>query len=375
MKEQFPEYYYDFKDMWNRATFVFDANVLLNVYRFSPSASDALLAILERLKDRIWIPYQFAEEYHKNLHHVDNDISAKYSKTKNEIDKIGNEAVESLRGLSNPTSFNISQDQFEAVQKAFQGISEQLSGLEKVHARRVTDINIRGKISELFGSRVGRKIPHSERKKIFSEGNQRYDDRIPPGFKDKDRNKSNPYGDLIGWKQIVEYARSHEEPIIMITDDSSSDDWFHKVGDEAQGPRRELVDEIREQAKVDFYLYQTWELLQLANAYLEDLEGPVTDETIAEAKRLSEGRRRRDNLQRIERKDSLRHERERSGAIDRHRHRSTGSVPPDAWLDDFPDFSVESAFENNPFASSFDETQGEFDRYREPPSTVDDIPF
>ena len=85
MKSKFPEYYEkpDFKELWKSASFTFDANVLLDLYSLSPKSSDEMLTVLEGLGDRdqIWIPYQFAYEYHKNLKRVrrgvDNDYRAK----------------------------------------------------------------------------------------------------------------------------------------------------------------------------------------------------------------------------------------------------------------------------------------------------------
>jgi hypothetical protein len=62
MRNIFPGYYRptdeEFYKMWQECIFVFDANVLLNLYRYSPDTRDELLDVLERLKDRIWIPHQ-----------------------------------------------------------------------------------------------------------------------------------------------------------------------------------------------------------------------------------------------------------------------------------------------------------------------------
>ncbi len=369
MKEEFPEFYYDIQAMWAGAVFVFDANVLLNVYRFSPSASKDLLQILEWLADRIWIPYQFAYEYHKNLHLVDKNIETKYQKTKGEIDKIRAKTVESLQGLSNPTSFSVTPQQYEAVEKALADISEQLSGLESEHRSRLQDADIRITIGKLFAGKVGKQSSLSRKKEIYGEGKERYEDRIPPGYKDKDRNKANPFGDLVGWYEIIEFAKSQDRPIVMISDDSSSDDWFFKSSGEAQGPRRELVDEMREKSKVDFYLYQTWELLKLANKYLPDLREAVREETIEEAKRLTESRRR----QRL---------REQQQASDTSlRRRPERARPNDSYDDDELDriFSWEDENSVNDFYQQSQEAEQErgsnVEKWPRQPASVDDIPF
>ena len=59
----------EFKDLWEKATFVVDTNVLLNFYKYTSKDSTAsLLAILKKIKDagRLWIPHQIALEYFFN---------------------------------------------------------------------------------------------------------------------------------------------------------------------------------------------------------------------------------------------------------------------------------------------------------------------
>ena len=71
MRVKFSEYYQpsesDLKDMWKEGIFVFDANVLLDLHRFSEDTVNSIMSIFENIKDRIWIPYQASKEYHNNL--------------------------------------------------------------------------------------------------------------------------------------------------------------------------------------------------------------------------------------------------------------------------------------------------------------------
>lgn len=72
MKNNFSEFYCltddELKKLWDECIFIFDANVLLNLYRYSQKTSQKLLDVLynEKIKERIWIPHQFAFEYQKN---------------------------------------------------------------------------------------------------------------------------------------------------------------------------------------------------------------------------------------------------------------------------------------------------------------------
>ena len=70
MKKIFPGYYRptkkEFSNLWNSCLFVLDANVLLNLYRYSQETSDELIQILKQISDRLWIPHQAALEYQEN---------------------------------------------------------------------------------------------------------------------------------------------------------------------------------------------------------------------------------------------------------------------------------------------------------------------
>lgn len=67
MKKLFPGYYRpsetDFASLWDNCIFVFDANVLLNLYRYSTETSAELIDIMDKISDRLWLPFQVASEY------------------------------------------------------------------------------------------------------------------------------------------------------------------------------------------------------------------------------------------------------------------------------------------------------------------------
>jgi hypothetical protein len=68
VRDLFPSFNYkypegeEFQKLWQNAVFIFDANMLLNVYRYSPRALNRYFEILDKLKERIWIPNQAAYE-------------------------------------------------------------------------------------------------------------------------------------------------------------------------------------------------------------------------------------------------------------------------------------------------------------------------
>ena len=70
MQDLFPGYFKDsdsdLKKIWNECLFVFDANILLNLYRYSDSTRDEFINLLKKLNSRIWLPNRSAEEYLNN---------------------------------------------------------------------------------------------------------------------------------------------------------------------------------------------------------------------------------------------------------------------------------------------------------------------
>ena len=67
MRDLFASYYRptdeDFEGLWRDAIFILDANVLLDLYRYSEGTRNQLLKLLRENKDRLWLPHQVAREY------------------------------------------------------------------------------------------------------------------------------------------------------------------------------------------------------------------------------------------------------------------------------------------------------------------------
>ncbi len=70
MRDSFPAYRgaspSQLKSLWSKATFSFDANVLLDLYKSEPETNEQFFSVLEKLKDRIWLSNQAALEFYDN---------------------------------------------------------------------------------------------------------------------------------------------------------------------------------------------------------------------------------------------------------------------------------------------------------------------
>ena len=68
----------EFRELWNKCYFITDANVLLNLYRYSKETSESLIDILNQISQRLWIPHQVALEFHNNRLTVISDQKKAY---------------------------------------------------------------------------------------------------------------------------------------------------------------------------------------------------------------------------------------------------------------------------------------------------------
>lgn len=89
------------QELWEKAVFVFDTNVLLNLYRYSAKTRNSLLNAFESFTGRIWIPYQVACEYMRKRCEVIYETVQRYDQFKKEAESFTGKAVETLRLTSN----------------------------------------------------------------------------------------------------------------------------------------------------------------------------------------------------------------------------------------------------------------------------------
>lgn len=237
--------------LWKEAVFVFDTNVLLNLYRYSAKTRNSLLESFDNFKDRVWIPYQVAFEYMNKRCEVIYETVLRYDQFRKEIDSFTNKAVEILRLTSNDEEIS------DLKRYLFKWLDNNKDTNLLVLSAEKDEIL--EKILTIFEGRVGKPIEEAQLKEIKEEGKQRYEKSIPPGFKDDKKKNSqeddnNAYGDLIIWKQIMEYAKENKTGIVYVTHDQKPD-WWNIVKGKTIGPRTELRKEFFTETGQEFHMY------------------------------------------------------------------------------------------------------------------------
>lgn len=280
-------------NLWKSATFVFDANFLLDLYRVSQSTSKDFFNILEHLEKRIWLPYQVASEFFNHREEIIDSETKSFQKALKAIEKWKKEQLsfEQLRGSLSETGRIVSseveflfnqQDAYKAVleevEKCFKGKIEELA---KTHsAFNLEEDYILEKILTLFDCKVGAPYDEATLQKLYKEGEERYKQKKPPGFMDTKRKEDErKYGDFILWKQILDFAKSTSSSIVFITRDKKEDWWIQKEG-KIVSPHFELRREFKEQVNQPFWMYPTDRFIKMAREFLE-IE--ISAESIKEA--------------------------------------------------------------------------------------------
>ena len=292
MKNTFFEYYIlsdevRIKNIWNEAIIVLDANVLLNLYRYTEASKDNLLEVLEYYKDRLWIPYQVGLEYHQNRIAVYFDMNAAYKQIADSLEKETAEFIKKLN-LSKYTHHPKIEIKWfeEKIRLCIGELKDKLLEIESSCSFDSEGDNINEKVSELFNGKVGKDFDVSELDTLYKEGSKRYGEKIPPGYCDakgkKDRGNRHLYGDLIWWKQVIKEAREKECNVILVTDDVK-EDWYERVKGKTIGPRIELIKEFRSNTNKDILIYPTSKFLEYAR---ENMTVTVDPKTISEIKQI-----------------------------------------------------------------------------------------
>jgi len=289
MKTEFFEYYKptesDLRKAWRKSLFTFDANVLLSLYRYTDASRKDLLSTLTNLGTKIWLTHQACYEYFENRLPVIEEQAAAYKQVIEIVEKDLARVVEKLGSLEKRHS-NLPADQIKKKAKtAYNSVVNQIKKHGKSHPDLFSNDTINEALDALFSGKIGEAYAKEKYSELYKEGAHRYDKKIPPGYKDRDKEKDKHepdkrvYGDLILWKQIIDKAKVAVTSVVFVTNDLKEDWWEISKG-MRQGPRRELLREFYENTKQKIYILSLDSFLEYANKF--DGAGSVKDKTIKE---------------------------------------------------------------------------------------------
>lgn len=317
MKGLFPQYDYTAStnqaETWKTALFVFDTNVLLNLYRYQERTREELFETLDKLSERIWIPHHVALEFQRNRLTVIAAQGRRFSEIRKVIEKAKSDLANGINNLQLTKRHTLINPEpliagFEAVSANFLA---ELDKLQESQQTLTAPDPVKLKIEEIFDGKVGSTFAtQADVDKKSKEAEARYKSKIPPGYKDSEKDKDGPddfyhngitykkkFGDYFVWSQLLEHAaNSQQKNLIFITDDAK-EDWWQQIdfdGPKTIGPRAELKEEASRIGGLEkFLMYKPEGFLKYANEFLA---AEVSEETLREVRDVSSDNKKRQSI-------------------------------------------------------------------------------
>ncbi|MDN3594317.1 PIN domain-containing protein [Zunongwangia endophytica] len=269
MKELFPGYSRktesDIKNIWKSGIIAFDANVLLNLYRYSNETKNTILHLISKFSQQIFLPYQSALEYNRNRYEVIAEQEKAYKEFLGKITQIQKD----LQTTNKPPF--LSQKVDEDLNTVFENVNSEVEVSIKKYCDYLKEDPVYDEISNLFKGKISEKYNQEKLEEVFKEGESRYKNKIPPGYEDEKTKKDNrKYGDLVLWNQIIDIAKTQKKNVILITDERKIDWWWKIKDGRNMGPRQELVEEIYEKSGMEFHMYSSEKFLSYGQTFLKE---------------------------------------------------------------------------------------------------------
>lgn len=282
MKTLFPGYYkpseLEFKNLWKEGTVVFDTNVLFDLYRVSDETAQVLINTIKYYSEnnRLFIPYRVAFEYHRKL------LSVIQGQKKNYDDAFGH--LKTFQGkLREKRSHPFLSDKLNnRLTNLIGEIGTEFDEKKKKFDKILLETSIKDKLAELLNGKVGTEYTAEELGEILKEGERRFKNKIPPGYKDSEKSNDDQYGDYIVWKETLDYAKTNSKSVIFVSSDRK-DDWYLKSNGLCYGPQPALIKEFHEYTGNTMYLYSLEQFLHHVN---EEKILEISNKSIEEVKEV-----------------------------------------------------------------------------------------
>ena len=329
MRELFPEFYLDSLEVndLNREKsnlIVFDSNFLFDILRLPTEIAEKYLEAIEKVKEHIFVPYLVGVEFNFNKKKIKIETQEHLNIYQDKVKKVINEKVEYtyvqlLESLLEEKDINFLKNKNQKIN----ALDEIKKGIDSYHKlvldekeklieslctnivqRYSTDLDLlSNRIVELIGQSVAPKLEQEFIKKVQEEGQKRYDNKIPPGFDDRDEKAGKlrrysdlvydeQYGDYIIWEEILHKVavegNNIGKKVIFVTSDGNSKekhDIMYSVKGKKVGPDIQMVNELYElrgnyslsesstdgeKLNKELYIIDGFRFMQLANDLNEE---------------------------------------------------------------------------------------------------------
>ncbi len=263
----------------SKCVIVLDTNALLVPYSTGSESLSEIERVFQKMKqeERLIVPGQVAREFANNRPEKLKDLYQQLNRKLNKTGKIEIGNYPLLEGIT----------EYQSAKELEEKINEQLSEYKKSIKslkNKVKSWNWNDPVSEIYrqiftgNTILDLKIEEEKTKKDLE---YRYAHKIPPGFKDGNKEDSG-VGDFLIWKTILEIGKE-EKDVIFVSGDEKSD-WYHRSENEGLYPRFELLNEFYAKSKgKSFHILRLSELLKLLGASENIVSEIAREETLPES--------------------------------------------------------------------------------------------
>lgn len=228
------------EDIFNDALFVLDTNTLLTPFSTGKENIEEIEKVYKTLikNKRLYIPEHVLREFAKNR-------SLKISELYTNIDN----ALSSSKPI-NDFEYPIlgELDAYKSIKENKKSIDEILKEYRKNLKELksgITKWNWSDPVSSMYQRNFSEDLiieTKESEEDLIKEYEERIDNEIPPGNKDKAKS-NNAIGDFIIWKSILDLGARVKKDVIFISNDEKND-WLLKGNKKSISTKFELVDEF-----------------------------------------------------------------------------------------------------------------------------------
>ena len=261
----------------NDCLFVFDTNSLILPYTTSSESLDEIKKVYTKIIDekRFFIPGQVAREFARIRPEKIKEVFQQLTKSRNSIPVLGIGKYPLLEGIKDYDELSTKEKEINSLVKDY---AKQLGKV----IEHVKEWSWNDPVSQLYKSLFNGDVIYDielDEEKIKKELEYRYENKIPPGYEDRNKDDGG-IGDLLIWFTILELAETHKKDIVFISGDEKKD-WFYQVDKQSLYPKFELTAEFRGKAPdKTFNIIKLSELLGLYGADEKVVEEVESEENI-----------------------------------------------------------------------------------------------
>lgn len=261
----------NYEDILTQSLIVLDANVLLNLYRYTPTASEDFLAVLDTLADNLWVPHQVMVEFWLNRHNVILEARQSSAAAPREMGRHRDAAQVTLEkwaersGISTTALKPLLSSLNEAFLVIDKSMKEKTDATKAVRVIPTANDPLLTRLDLLLRGHIGNPMDPATHQAARTEGDYRLGHGQPPGYMDSGK-KYNAIGDYLVWEQTLLQAVSTHKPVLLVTGDMK-EDWWMIHDTKPVGPRNELAAELYARNGQQLYMLTPVDLMRHAKTF------------------------------------------------------------------------------------------------------------